>query len=175
MRFLSILCAVGLASCTSVVPSTVSQLNRLSPVEADPSGFTIFVDLPEGLGIMEDSAMLVFGAERIGRVERVEGFFTLERGQVGEAETFRVAEEDLDRFRELQRQIGVWQAEDADGTKGSLSIGVGGCLIGEGPAPESRLAISMTVEEGGPVLPLIRPTAVERVLDVLNVEDLPPC
>ncbi|MFQ6548203.1 hypothetical protein AADZ90_009615 [Aestuariibius sp. 2305UL40-4] len=175
MRSLVILFAAGLTACTSVVPSTISQLRQLSPIEADPAGFVVFMDLPDGIGIIEDSAILQLGGVRDEQDESVEGTFVLERGQAGEAETFRIAEGDLERFRDLQSQIRTWKAEDEDGTTGSLSIGVGGCLIDEGPAPRARLAVSMTLEEDGPVLPLIRPTPVRRALDVLEVEDLPPC
>ena len=175
MRFPILLCAAGLTACTSVAPSTILQLRQLSPLEADPAGFVIFMDLPDGIGIIEDSAVLTFGAVREDRDEGVEDTFVLERGRAGEAETFRIAEEDLDRIRELQRQISAWKAEDGDGTTGSLSIGIGGCRIGDGPEPRARLAVSMTLEEDGPVLPLIRPTAVRRALDVLEIEDLPPC
>ncbi|MFQ6552335.1 hypothetical protein AAD018_008320 [Aestuariibius insulae] len=167
--------ALALSACTSVVRSTVAELETRSPVDTDPAAMTIVADLPPGLGIAEGSPTLRLSALRSDTGAQTEGVFVLARGGAPGAETFRVAPADLDRFRRLQAQIKDWKAEAASETKGQLNMGVKGCRIGAGPVPSASLSIAMQLEEDGPVLPLIRPTPIKRVLRITGVEELPDC
>ncbi len=175
MRLALLALVLTLPACTSVVRSTLSELERLSPVDTDPAAMTILADLPPGLGIAEGSPVLRLAATRTDPEESAEGLFILARGQAAGSETYRVAPEDLARFRALQARIRAWKAEDETGTKGQLSVSVDGCRTDAGPAPEARLSVSMQLERGGPVLPLIRPTPIKRVLRIAEVDELPAC
>ena len=171
---LAIATCLSLAACASIVPSTVARLAGFDPLAADPAALDLVVVLPPGLAVTPGSAQLNLTAQR--GAEALEGRFRLEDRPLTEAvplprgataRQFALAAEDVDRMRALQARIAEWKRQgDASG---SLGMGLGGCAIGAGPAPDATGSVLIRVAEGGPLLPLV---AEGRLADLLGPEVL---
>ena len=173
MRPAPALCAVALlAACASLNPVTLARLALLDPLTADPAGFEVALDLPSGLGLHPDGAHLVFRAQRAGVVS--EARYPLEL-RPGQPPLWRIAPESLPALRQQQAIIAAWEAADPDGTSGSLSIDLAPCRTGAGPAPDATVDVSLRIEPGGALLPLVRGGAIAEVADADTVAQLPAC
>ena len=158
-----------ISGCGAMVPGTAARLSGLSPLTADPEGMAIAVDLPEGLGLLPDSAVLSFSVRRDGEEAAREVILT---GSA--AEGYSIADADLGPFREVQARAREWKAADPDGTSGSLSLTFAPCLSGE-LAPGARVAARIRLAEHGAFLPLMRPQRVTDFAEALDLETIPPC
>ena len=163
-----------LAGCSSLVPSTVAQLAGLSPLTADPAGFEVALDLPPGIDVVPDSALLVLAASQSETGAAFEAPFVLQRRD-GPVQLWRVNPDDLDELRTLQARAAEWEAEDPDASSGSLSVGLEPCRIGDGPAPDAAVSISLRVQPGGPLLPLVRNAPISDFADDATINELDPC
>jgi hypothetical protein len=165
---------LALCSCSAVVPSTAARLATLDPLTADPAGIELVVILPPGLAVKPGSAKLEFGATR-GTESRT-GSFTLADQPVVEgidlpegasARRYALTAEDAGKMRDLQTEIAGWKR---DGTaKGSLGLGVDGCGMGDGPAPDATGSVLIRLRPGASFLPLI---AERKLADLLGPEAL---
>ena len=83
VRIFVLIIAIGLAlvlkGCGAVVPSTVSKLDRLSPVTADPAGLELALDVPVGLDLRAGSEILTLSAVDGGTGATASGRFVLQR------------------------------------------------------------------------------------------------
>ncbi len=138
--FLPFALALLATACSAVVPSTAARLAILDPLTADPAALELVILLPPGLSIIPGSARLAFGATR--GAETLSGSFTLEDRPLPPGISppsgatplaLALTPADANRMRALQEDIAVWKREG--GARGSLSLGLGGCAIGAGPAP----------------------------------------
>jgi hypothetical protein len=167
---------LALAACSAAVPGTAARLAAMDPLTADPAAIELVVILPEGLAITPGSARLEFGAVR--GTESRKGSFVLEdrpvtTGYDGAARGFALTEADAERMRALQAEIGAWKREgDA---KGSLGVGIGGCAVGEGPAPDAVGTVLVRMTEDGPFLPLIREGKLADLLGAEVLAAIQPC
>ena len=166
--------ALMLAACSSVVPSTAARLAALDPLTADPAALELVVMLPAGMAIIPGSARLEFGATR--GTESRSGSFALEDRPLPAGITapegatpvaLALAPTDADQMRALQVEIAAWKREG--GAQGSLGLGLGGCAVGAGPAPEAEGTVLIRLVTDGPFLPLIRDS---RLVDLLGPEVL---
>lgn len=174
MTFRLLLSCLCLAACGSVVPTTAARLATIDPLAADPGAIALAVILPPGLAVTPGTAVLEFGATR-GAESRV-GRFTLQDAPVpadlavpggASAHAYALTDRDADEMRALQSEIAQWKREgDA---KGHLSLGIGGCALGTGPAPDAVGSVLIRMAEDGPFLPLIRNG---RLADLLGPEAL---
>ena len=162
--------ALLLAGCASVDPVTLVRLSALDPLTADPAGFEVALALPEGLGIARADLRL----EAVRGGESAAGSYPLEEVP-GAPPVWRVRPEALARLRADQARIAAWEAEDPEATSGSLSVDIGPCRIGAGPAPEATVDISIRVAPGGPMMPLVRGGPISEAADAQTVAQLPPC
>jgi len=170
MRILPVL-MLCLAACSSVVPTTAMRLGGVSPATADPAGFAVSLDLPEGADVQAGTARLLFTVTRSDTGVVQSGAFTLDRmGPV-----FQIAAADLDRLRDLQATAQSWEAEAPNATRGSLSITLAPCVIGAGPASDAVVSADVRLVEGGPFLPLLRKVPLATVTGDLRPEDVPTC
>jgi hypothetical protein len=168
------LAMVALSAYSALVPSTAARLAALDPLTADPAALKLVVVLPPGLAISSSSAMLTLSADRGG--EHKGGSFqladrpapaNLDLPEGATARGFAIARQDVDRMRALQDEIAGWKREGS--AKGSFGLGVGGCAVGDGPAPDATGSVLIKVREDGPFLPLI---ADGRLSDLLGAEVL---
>lgn len=165
---------LAVAGCGSVVPSTVARLAGLSPLDADPAGFEVGLVLPDGVGIMPNSATLGFEARRSDTGESRSETFVLERID-GDVPRWRVAREDLPAMRAFQAQAGAWEAEDPVASSGSISAWLMPCTQGDGPAPDADVSILLRLGEGAPLLPLVRNAPLADFSDAEDIAALPAC
>ncbi len=178
---MSALClALSLSACASVVPSTATRLAAIDPLTADPAAIQLAVLLPKGLAVKPGTARLEFGAKR--GTETRQGSFLLEDRPVAlgmavpenaTARGFALTEADADRMRKLQAEIAAWKR---DGTaRGSLGLGVGGCAVGDGPAPDATGSVFVQLEKGGSFLPLIKNGKLADLLGADVLSAIQPC
>lgn len=163
-----------LAGCGAIVPSTVARLASVSPLEADPAGFAVLMDLPEGLSMAPAGQALTFTATD-ARGERRDGRFAIIPTETSRGTLWRIDPGRLDALRDMQAKVREWEDRDPDGTTGSLGIEVTGCRVGDGPDPGDRLTIYLRTAPDAPLRPLLRRARVSDVLGEDEVAALAPC
>lgn len=167
--FRSFLPVLFLAACTSVDPITLLKLSTLSPLEADPSDIAVNVQLPDGLQIRPETAILSVSATRNDL--KSEGMYVLATADGSDGTTYSVAIDDRARLKAQQALILGWKEEEPD-TSGSISVGLEGCSVGTGPATNATISIQIRTEAQGPYLPLLN---AMPIADVLDANELQPC
>lgn len=162
--FLAFLAAAG---CSSVVAPTAARLGLMNPMTADPAGFAVRVTLPPKAGVVPNSAMLSLQSKRTDTAQSLEGVYILqERPTLDGARVFRIAPSDLDALRNTQQTAMKWESEAPRAHSGSLSVGIQGCIIGDGPAPDELINVDLQVKKDGRFMPLIRNAKWQEVLAV---------
>lgn len=175
--------ALSVAACSSLVPATLARMQAMDPLTADPAAIEVALVLPPGLAVAPGSAVLHLGAAREGA--RLAETFALEVKPVAilglevppgaTASLFRLTAPDARRMREAQGRIAAWKAENPGGTHGSLSIGLGGCGIGAGPADDARASVLIRPEADSAFLPLIRDASVRQLIGPALFDAIAPC
>lgn len=186
MAFRSMAALAGgllVTACSSLVPATLARMQAMDPLTADPSAIEVALVLPPGLAVAPGSAVLNLGA--VSGDARVEERFALKVTPAAisgidvppgaTASLFRLTPADARRMREVQGQIASWKAEDPRGTTGSLSIGLGGCGIGAGPADDARASVLIRPEVDSPFLPLFRDVPVRQLIGPALFDAITPC
>ncbi len=172
MRVL-ILC-LGVFGCSNLVLGTAVELQRLSPMDANPMQIAVAIDLPDGFGIYPDSAVLRLSVEQsllgMGRAEQ----FTLERSGV-ELAILRIARDDYARLKDIQMLAKSWEQADADATKGSLSVDLTPCLRSELADFSETFSVSIRLAEDAPFQPLLRGIPVSAIVKTQDLNQLPKC
>lgn len=165
-----------MAGCSAVLPAGLMRLTTLSPLEADPEGFAVTLDLPADIEIAPGSATLTLEATQTARDQTASGSFRLAESEAPDGgQTYRIATHDLERFRALQAQINAWESEDADATQGSLSVMVDACRLGDGPAPDSTVSVALQTAMDEEPFPLLRDAPLSRILRPADSAGLRPC
>lgn len=174
------LALAGLAACSAVVPGTAARLAAIDPLKADPGAIALVVILPPGLSVSPGTAVLEFGATR-GSDQRGGRFVlddipappTLDLPESATARVYALTDKDAERMRAVQAEIGLWQREGE--ATGSLSLGIGGCAVGDGPAADAVGSVLIRLAEGGPFLPLIREARLADLLGPGGLAAIEPC
>ena len=165
---LALVPALALGACANLVPTTVARLAALSPLNADPEGFEVALDLPDGAGVMPGSAVLTIEASRSGTGEGFEESYVLE-GVPGDPPVWRIARADLPALRAAQARALAWEMEDPIASSGALGVFLVPCREGDGPGQDAVLSILLRSEVGGPFRPLVRDA---RIADFAGEDDL---
>lgn len=174
------LVACSAMACTAIVPSTAARLASFDPLTADPAVIELVVILPPGLAVSPGSARLELSADR--GTERRSGSFQLADRAIppgmdlpagATARGFAIAGADVARMRALQAGIAAWKAKGE--ARGTLGLGIGGCAIGEGPAPEATGSVLIRLGAGGPYLPLVADGRLSDLLGPDVLAAIKPC
>ena len=172
----SILCAAGvLSACGFVDFDTVREFSDLSPLTADPAAVTVFLDLPDGLGILPGSANVTFGADRSDTGETDREIYTLQTVEVDGLTGLRIAPNDWPKFRGQQVRLRAWEAEAPRATEGTFAVDGEPCAFGPGPAPEATASIFVQLASGDGRRPLIDNAPISSWFDATDLAALPPC
>jgi hypothetical protein len=172
--------SLALSACSALVPSTAARLASLDPLTADPAGIGLIVILPPGLAVIPGSAKLELQAARGDETRK--GTFRLADRALPAAEGlapgatargFTIAEADIPRMRALQAEIAEWKREGA--AKGSLGLGIGGCAVGGGPAPDAVGSVLIRLTDKDPYLPLITEGSLADLLGPKTLAAIKPC
>ncbi|MCF6444492.1 hypothetical protein [Nereida sp. MMG025] len=146
-----------LGACTSVVPSTAAKLGMVHPMTADPANFAVRLELPPRAGVMPNSAVLALTSARSDTGQSIERAYTLhESPTLDGARIYKISRSDIEDMRKTQATVQQWEAENPSANKGSLSVALQGCIIGEGPQADDTVDVSLQIEPDGRFLPLIR-------------------
>lgn len=174
------LVACSAMACTAIVPSTAARLASFDPLTANPAVIELVVILPPGLAVSPGSARLELSADR--GTERRSGSFQLADRAIppgmdlpagATARGFAIAGADVARMRALQAGIAAWKAKGE--ARGTLGLGIGGCAIGEGPAPEATGSVLIRLGVGGPYLPLVADGRLSDLLGPDVLAAIKPC
>ncbi|MEL7180264.1 MAG: hypothetical protein AAFN63_10565 [Pseudomonadota bacterium] len=168
---LALLSALALTACTSIVPVTAMRLSGLSPTTADPADLAIDLKLPAGIDVSPGGAKMIFTVSRVDLGDTRNGQFALQRN----GSVFMVNPADYAALRGLQAQARTWQAENDDATKGSLSINVSPCRIGDGPTNDARVDVAIRMQQDGAFLPLVQAGPLSAVTSPQQLRDMPDC
>lgn len=176
----SCLAALSLSACAAIAPSTVERLARLDPLTADPAGIELVVILPEGLAVRPGTARLEIGAERADEARK--GSFALEDRPLPEgiavpakatARRYGLGAADARRMRALQAEISTWKREGK--AVGRFGLGIGGCALGDGPAPDARGSVLIRLAPTESFLPLISGGRLADLLGPDALAAIEPC
>ncbi len=174
------LASLALAACSAIVPSTAARLAAIDPLTADPAAIELVVILPPGLAISPGTAELRLGASR-GKDQLAQSFRLEDRPVVpgidlpegATARQFALAEPEVAQMRALQARIGRWKQEGK--AQGTFGLGIGGCAIGAGPAPEARGSVLIRLAKDAPFLPLIADGKLSDLLGAETLAAIKPC
>jgi hypothetical protein len=170
-----------LSGCSALVPSGVAQLASLSPLDADPAGIEVALVLPDGIDVAPGSAKLNLSATRedTGETEAAEFILAAKAGDpagfdpdAALVRRFHIADADIARMRAMQDNIRHWKEVDGAKTTGSLSVALGGCTLGNGPAPDARASVYLRASEEGGFFPVL---ANARIADLGDTQTPSPC
>jgi hypothetical protein len=184
MKFV-LLALTLLAACTSLVPSTIAQLSAVSPTTMDPAALEVAVLMPAGLQPQPQTAVLsVSGTRRdTGEVAKLDFVLaerpaTLDGVDIQPGETvfaYRMAEADIAPMRALQGKLDAWRIAAPGATQGSLSVGLGACTVGNGPAPDAAGAVYIRMARDVPMLPLVRRSSIAGLVGAAAMASIGPC
>lgn len=161
--------------CSSLVPSSLVALRGLSPLEADPEGFVVGLDLPDEVRVVPGSARLTLRADRTDIAEERAGSFVLQESVSEGASFYRVAPEDLEALRTLQSEINAWETVAPDATSGSLSVSLTTCREVADVPDDATVSVDLQLDVGGPFVPLLRDAPLTAILDAAALDQLAPC
>jgi len=170
MKDILLTASICLGACSTIVPGTVLQLQRLDPLTADPADIALQVDLPDSVGLLPEAGTLDLRATlRDGSV--VGDSFPIEmRGDI-----LRVAPSSHADLRAVQADISTWKAADPDGTSGSLSVDLSPCLKTPDLPEDARVSVAIRVSQDGPFLPLVRQAPLRDAMEGRAITDVTPC
>ncbi|WP_368184814.1 hypothetical protein [Aestuariibius sp. HNIBRBA575] len=154
--------------------STLDQLDQVDPLTADPAGFEVALDMPDGVDVIPNSAMVQFAAQRVDTGDKIGGDFVLQRRNEGAA-IFYIAHEDLPEMRNIQRVAQIWEANHADQSEGSLSVDMKLCQRQDLLDMDDTVSASIRLIPDGAFLPLVRNARLSDFLAEADVEMLPRC
>ena len=167
MRFTSILAIAALTGCSSVNPSTMLALSQLSPLTADPGDIRALVDLPLGVTIPADGAVLTFAATRSDTGQGDAGQFILERLETTQGMlSFRLDPKDRADYIRLRETFNAWETAAPKATNGTFSIAVAACKTGAGPAPDATFSVYVATVADAPFAPVVQDAPIREALDV---------
>lgn len=152
MRILGFFLCLALMGCATLSPVTLARLSRLDPLESDPNLIAARLTLPPGVAIKPGGAVLAISAQNQDTGARLEGRYPL----VGAEGIWRLAPADAAALTVLQSQIQEMKATAPDAVEGTLAVGVEGCRVPPGPAPDARVSVDISLDGGAAFLPLVR-------------------
>lgn len=156
--------------CSSVVLPTVATLNTVSPLEADPAGFEIASDLPEGTDVQVGGAFMIFDMTRSDTNETLSKTYKLQRRTSTNGRVlFRIHPSDLASVRAFQATAAEWENIAPQETSGSISMSVTACKTGAEISPNATFSVSIRTVVDGPFLPLLRDVSIAEALNNLDV------
>ena len=159
---------LALSGCTMIPLSTTLALRAYNPLNVDPSGLRANVRVPEMLRVPPRATQLTFNFSP--RLIRTPEVFVLEQTDEPSAPltgrlsiTLRVAEADLQRFRQVQADIRALQANGSR-DNGSLTLSASPCRTNGSSAGPWPINVYLRVDETGPWLPVARGVDVQRIV-----------
>ena len=167
--------ATLLTACGFIDFDTAEQFSNMSPLTADPGAVTVFLDLPNGLGILPGSGSVTFGANRTDTGESDFEMYTLQTIEADGMIGFRLDPADWPRFRGQQLRLQAWENTAPRATEGTFAVGGEPCGIGPGPLPDATASVLVQFASETTRRPLINDAPIAEVFDQLDLDVMPPC
>ena len=174
VRILPLASDFAMAACTSLVPSTVAHLAALSPLDSDPKNIEIALILPTGLQVPEGSAVLTIAVRRSDTnatlrqdsvLQQLAGAATPAVPRAAHASVYRLSAADAEKLVSLQATLQELKRTTPEGVSvGQLSLTIGGCASGSGPATDARASAFLTTRADGEFLPLFKDVPLRQLL-----------
>lgn len=156
--------------CGNVVLPTIATLNAVSPLEADPAGFEIAADMPEGTDVQTGGVLMMFDMARSDTGETVSKTYILQRRISTDGRVlFRVHPDDLASVRAFQTMAAEWKSTASQEASGSIRMSVTACQTGVEISPDATFSVSIRTVEDGPFLPLLRDVSIAEALNKLDI------
>ncbi len=172
MKALALLACLALQACSTIVMPTVAKLNTISTLEADPAGFEISIDMPDGVEIPTGGATITMNSANSRLDQAYSETYALQLRSAPDGQTlFRIHPDDVAEIRVFQARAKRWEAEEPEVSTGAVSVFVNFCKIGDGPRRDDRFSVSVRAEVDGPFMPLIRNA---KVADAVALADDDP-
>ena len=170
------LALLACSACSYLDMSTAAQLNALNPLEADPADFSVYLDVPEAVGIPSGSARLGFEGTRSDTGESLSGEFTLHELPLPDGtRVYRIADADLAPMRTLQANMKKWKEEAGRKASGSISFWLQACLASETLDPDAPINVDLTLQKDGQRMPLITGLPISKFLERTESGNFLPC
>jgi hypothetical protein len=174
-----------LSACSSLVPSTIAQLASTPPAQLDPAALEVAVLMPAGLRPQPQTAVLSLAGTRTdtGQAEKLDVILTerpatLAGVDVQPGETvfaYRVPDPDIAVIRAMQARFNAGNAAAPDTMQGSISVALGACTVGTGPAPDAAGAIYIRMAPDAPMMPLVRRSSIAGLVGAAAMASIGPC
>lgn len=170
-----------LAGCSYVPVMTAARLAAIDPMTADPGQIELAVVLPPGMNLLPDTAHMTLHIEG-GAGQVRDARYRLEESAApqdvplpdgAQARAYRLTAADARTMRDLQAEVAGWQGTGPG--QASLGVGLDGCKLGGGPAPDAEGAVYVRLAAGGSFLPLLGPARLTDMLGPSAMAGLPPC
>lgn len=174
-RLTAIMGAAALAGCGFVDFATLEEVTDLSPLTADPASVTVFLDLPDGLGILPGSANVTFGALRADTAQSDYEIYPLQTVETDGLTGLRIAPNDWPKFRGQQMRLRGWEADAPKSTEGTFAVDGEPCAIGPGPASGATASVYLQLASGQDRQPLINDAPLTSWFSTSDLANLPPC
>jgi len=160
-------------ACSYLDPGAVKDLSLLDPLRADPSAIEANVTLPDGLRLRADQALLNVEA-RQGNVRVAESFLLrIVEGPDPRVVQLSLSPADAGRFRDWQTR--VLDLRRVGPAPGSLSVSLGACATGSGPAPDAAGSLGLKLRADAPIAPVISEAPLAELLGPANLAAIGPC
>lgn len=168
---------VALAGCLTTPPSSMLQLSRISPLEADPAAIRLAARLPEPLIVRDGDIRLRIsfdGGTDATRLVEEYAAVVIDApagtpGIVSGSETERtyvaaLSESDAASLRAVQRRIVEWRATGVEG-QGRLAVTATACAAGTVPDGPILLTTWMRTAQDEPFFVLTRNVDLRRQIE----------
>jgi len=167
-----IIAFLALSACTAANPVTLLKASRLSPLTADPEILGVNVELPTGVGVLPDGALISFYSERTDTGEALREAFVL---QVIGGTLYQFNPADLERLRTTQTTVRQWEDAAPRANSGGISLFIKPCVVGDGPEDDARASVQLRLDKSGTLNPLFTNQPISEVIGDQDLSEWPQC
>lgn len=185
MRAFCLLVVASLvAGCGHVPLTSLPKLSRLDMMTLDARQLRVAVDMPDGLRVQRDSAIIITGLKESPGGPAIEERFVLEElgftepgGRPPEgAQVFRISEADLPRLSALRDQIRQRKQAFPKETSGYLTVTSGGCRTAPLPSGPLYVDTLLRTHDGENYFVLTKDVDLQKLVPAKRLaEKVPLC
>jgi len=185
-RIIAAAIILALAGCGHVPVTSLPKLSKLDIMTLDVKQLRVAVDMPNGLRVRENGAVIAVGLREAAggpaREERVvlEDVTNTERGPISDpspqARIFRIPQHDVARLEALRETIRQRKAAYPDDTKGYLTVTSAACRTAQLPDGPLRVNTWLKTSADEPYFILTRQVDIRSLVPRRDLAlELPSC
>ncbi len=176
--------ALLVSGCGHVPLTSLPKLSRMDMMTLDAEQLRVAVDMPDGLRVQEDSAIIVAGLKESPAGSALEERFVLEEVETGVAagnlpagaQVFRIAESDLQRLEALRAVVRERKRNFPRDTRGFLTVTSSGCRRGALPDGPLYVDTLLRTTDSEDYFVLTNDVDLRKLAPIAQLESkLPPC